>query len=113
MTLGDDRSIYPPTLMVVWCTNATNNKTLTSREDIIMSGDILQTPDAPKPQARWIIILKLPLVAVPFVRKSGWLNDLSGHGLFRYRRSGNLGKAGFPPAAVFVATCLVAGSARC
>lgn len=30
MTLGDDRSITAPTLMVVWCTNATNNKTLTS-----------------------------------------------------------------------------------
>lgn len=37
-----------------------------------MSGDILQTPDAPKPQGRWIIILKLPLVAVLFVRKY-WL----------------------------------------
>lgn len=37
-----------------------------------MSGDILQTPDAPKPQGALIIILKLPLVAVPFVRKY-WL----------------------------------------
>ncbi len=113
MTLGDDRSSTAPTLMVVWCTNATNNKTLHPREDIIMSGDILQTPDAPSHRARWIIILKLPLVAVLFVGSTGWLNDLSGHGLFRYRRSGMLGKAGFPPAAVFVATCLARASARC
>ncbi|STI80188.1 putative permease [Escherichia coli] len=26
---------------------------------------------------------------------TGWLNDLSGHGLFRYRRSGNAGQSRF------------------
>lgn len=38
-----------------------------------MSGDILQTPDAPKPQGALDNYFKiLPLVAVPFVRKY-WL----------------------------------------
>ena len=37
-----------------------------------MSGDILQTPDAPKPQGALDNYFKITLVAVPFVRKY-WL----------------------------------------
>lgn len=75
-----------------------------------MSGDILQTPDASKPQGAPIIILKLPLVAVPFAREV--LAGLTTFTAMVYSVivvPGMLGKAGFPPAAVFVATCLVAG----
>ncbi len=78
-----------------------------------MSGDILQTPTHQSHRARWIIILKLPLVAVRSSGSTGWLNDLSGHGLFRFVVPGMLGKAGFPPAAVFVAPVWSRASARC
>lgn len=61
-------------------------------------------------KARWIIILKLPLVAVPFRQEV--LAGLTTFLAMVYSVivvPGMLGKAGFPPAAVFVATCLVAG----
>ncbi len=57
-----------------------------------MSGDILQTPDASKPQGARIIILKLPLVAVPFAREVlAGLTTFPGDGLLRYRSAGNAG----------------------
>lgn len=57
-----------------------------------MSGDILQTPDAPKPQGALDNYFKITARGSTVSSGStGWLNDLSGHGLFRYRRSGNAG----------------------
>ncbi len=53
--------------------------------------------------------LKFHNVEALSVRKWLRVNNVSGDGLLGHRRSRYVGKAGFPPAAVFVATCLVAG----
>ncbi len=61
-----------------------------------MSGDILQTPDAPKPQGALDNYFKITARgSTGSSGSTGWLNDLSGHGLFRYRRSGNAGQSRF------------------
>ncbi|MFQ7388013.1 MAG: solute carrier family 23 protein [Escherichia sp.] len=73
-----------------------------------MSGDI-HKHRTHKATGRAGELFKITARAVRSSGSTGWLNDLSGHGLFRYRRSGNAGQSRFSSAAVFVATCLVAG----
>ena len=77
-----------------------------------MSGDILQTPDAPKPQGALDNYFKI--TARGSTVRQEVLAGLTTFLAMVYSVivvPGMLGKAGFPPAAVFVATCLVAGSA--
>ncbi len=75
-----------------------------------MSGDILQTPDAPKPQGALDNYFKI--TARGSTVRQEILAGLTTFLAMVYSVivvPGMLGKAGFPPAAVFVATCLVAG----
>lgn len=75
-----------------------------------MSGDILQTPDAPKPQGALDNYFKI--TARGSTVRQEVLAGLTTFLAMVYSVivvPGMLGKAGFPPAAVFVATCLVAG----
>lgn len=75
-----------------------------------MSGDILQTPDALLQGALDNYFKITARGSVPFVREVLAGLTTLWPWFARYRRSGNAGKAGFPPAAVFVATLyLVAG----
>ena len=75
-----------------------------------MSGDILQTPDAPKSQGALDNYFKI--TARGSTVRQEVLAGLTTFLAMVYSVivvPGMLGKAGFPPAAVFVATCLVAG----